>query len=139
MQDRESLGARLKSELLNLALFTLRCVIFAGILGLGLAFSVKSVLKSIDTRATVQNLQRELRDEKTRIRLTGLTSNPQVHYRVAQIEEEKGNLRGAILEMELGLGLLELHNSDRAVRERYARRLEELKRKLPPPDSKGKK
>lgn len=71
-----------------------------------------------------------LGDEKTRIRLRGLlTTNPAVHYRISLVEERDGKLANAIEEIELALGLLEMHGASPAIKEKYVTRLRALKEK----------
>jgi hypothetical protein len=62
---------------------------------------------------------------RTRIRRV-LTTNPASHFQASRTFEEAGDLQSAIVEMELAVGLLELHSSDRQAKERYARRLQQL-------------
>lgn len=108
-----------------------------------LAFTVRAVIVVIvvvgslsavlpDLRSIADSIKREVRQEHTRLRLTGLlTTNPQVHMRVSYIKESSGDIRGAIDEIDLAIGLLELHSTDKAAKDRYRMRLEELRKKLP--------
>ena len=81
-------------------------------------------------RDVKQSLRKEFRSEVTRIRLIGFfTTNPAVHMRESQIAERKGNIADAIDEIELALGLLELHSTDKEAKQRYLTRLAELKKK----------
>lgn len=92
---------------------------------------VTTVIESVDLQPIKTTLRGVTNDERVKIRLKGLlTTNPAVHYRVSQIEEQNGNLANAIDEMELAVGLLDLHSTDRAAKDRYLARLRELKRKL---------
>ena len=82
----------------------------------------------------VVSVQNEVRKDQNKLRLTGLfTTNPAVHMKVSYLREEAGDIKGAMMEIELAIGLLELHSAERAVRSRYEARLEELRRKLPAP------
>jgi len=66
-----------------------------------------------------------------RFRLIGLsTGNPAVHWKVADIYERDDRLDRAVDEIELAIGLLELHSSPAEVRNRYATRLADLRRSL---------
>ena len=70
------------------------------------------------------------KDEQVRLRLTGfLTQNPAVHWRMAEIYESKGDFSEASTEIELAIGLLELHSARQAVIDRYSERLLSLKTK----------
>jgi len=62
-------------------------------------------------------------DNVQRIRLLGLlTQNPAVHYKFSVMKGERGNLKGAIEEMELALGLVE---PDKRVYQERLRQLQE--------------
>ena len=65
-----------------------------------------------------------------RTRLKGLlTTNPAVHWKESVIEEGKGRFDEASIEMELAVGLLEMHSADKTVIERYSKRLNSLRAK----------
>ena len=118
----------------NYAGFMAKVAIVTVAAALGITYVAGAILEAVVNTMNTQPLQEKVRkatrDEKTRIRLKGLlTINPAVHYRVAAIEEAKGNLAAAIEEIELALGLLELHAADRATQEKYRMRLQELMRK----------
>jgi len=109
----------------GLLAFTIRALMVMIVVAIGFAVVLP------DTRDMTQALRRELRREETRIRLTGLlTTNPYVHMRVSQIKEKAGNIQGALDEIELAIGLFELHASDRQARQRYVARRDELIKKL---------
>lgn len=109
----------------GLVAFTVRALVVMIVVGIGLA----AVLP--DARDVARVLKRELQREETRIRLTGLlTTNPQVHMRVSHIKEKAGNIRGALDEIELALGLFDVQPSDRQARQRYEVRRQELTQKL---------
>jgi hypothetical protein len=104
--------------------FALRAMIIA----IAIAGAISALLP--DIRPSIESLKRALREESVRVRLTGLlTNNPAVHWRMSQIEEGKGNLATAIIEIELAIGLLELHSANKAVVDRYSNRLKELQAK----------
>jgi len=105
--------------------FTIKVAIVAAVVGLGVVLVAESM---VDALVPIKN---KLKDQKTKLRVKGLfLTNPAVSYRISFIQEHEGNLDAAVLEMELAMGLLELHSSDRAAKERYAARLQELKNKL---------
>jgi hypothetical protein len=114
--------------------FAVKVSIITVALALGAGYVFESIVQTLVSTVNVPSLKTKLRtamkDEKTRIRLKGLlTTNPAVHYRVSAIEEANGNLDAAIEEIDLALGLLELHQVDRATREKYQARLQDLTRK----------
>ena len=124
--------------------FAVKLAILTTAISLGSAYIIDSTMNSIvDTASPIRaKLRAALNDEKTMVRLKGLlTTNPATHYRVSVIEENSGNVTAAIEEIELAIGLLEIHNADRAAKEKYAMRLQELKRKLemPKPSTLGPK
>lgn len=105
--------------------FALRAMIIA----IAIAGAISALLP--DIRPSIESLKRALREESARVRLTGLlTNNPAVHWRMSQIEEGKGNLATAIIEIELAIGLLELHSANKTVVDRYSNRLKELQAKF---------
>jgi len=134
-QETEPVTSRQQRPGSNYVNFTVKVVIATIAISLGLAYVADSIVDSIVNTVDIQPIKSKLRkalsEERTRIRLKGLlTTNPAVNYRVSLIEENKGNLEAAIDEIELALGLLELHSADRATKDKYVSRLQELKRKL---------
>ena len=122
--------------------FAVKVAIVTFAVAIGVAFVASSVIESVINAAKLQPLKQKIRnaarEEKTRIRLKGLlTTNPAVHYRIAAIEEAKGNYEAAIEEIDLALGLLELHAVDRTTRDKYETRLQDLRRKLAQSTSSG--
>ena len=104
--------------------FALRATIVA----IAIAGAISALLPDISP--TIESLKRALREESVRVRLTGLlTNNPAVHWKMSQIEEGKGNLTTATTEIELAIGLLELHSANKDVVARYTSRLKELQTK----------
>ena len=71
----------------------------------------------------------ELRNmDSRRIRLLGMTTfNPYVFYKVSQIKEQDRDLEGAIEEMELAMGLLNMWSTDAKMKKAYQARLDSLK------------
>jgi hypothetical protein len=80
----------------------------------GLAYSIKKVAK----------------DEKTRLALMSFIQNPAALYRASEIDEKAGKFSSAEMEMELAVGLLEMHNANQLVIKRYETRLKQLKSKF---------
>jgi len=114
-----------KSGLVSFALrATIVAIVIAGAISAFLPDiqSLKQVLRG--------EVKRALQNESVRIRLTGIaTNNPAVHWRMSLIEESRGNFDLAVTEIELAIGLLELHSANKAVIDRYDGRLKELERK----------
>lgn len=108
--------------------FALRATIVAVVI----AAAISTFLPDVQSlKSVVQGeAKRALQNESIRVRLMGLfTNNPAVHWQMSLIEERKGDLAIAITEIELAIGLLELHSADKAVIDRYAARLKELETK----------
>jgi hypothetical protein len=121
------------------------CAIFLPILVVGTFISLTTVIPdSYAFRDDAQRLKdwvraelrrfqpdESLRNDVARLRLTGaLTRDPEVHYRMSFEEERDGNLEKALDEIEMGLGLLELHPENRPDSARFQTRREQLKQKL---------
>jgi hypothetical protein len=61
-----------------------------------------------------KNIKKEFEKDEARIRAKGLlTNNPEVHYKIALLEYKKNNYIDALEEVELGIGLLEMNNSNK--------------------------
>jgi hypothetical protein len=129
-QEPESARPQQKSSFIG---FAVKAAIVTLIVSLGIVYVFDSVVETIAEKLDAQpsRIRKALQEERARVRLRGLfTHNPAVHYRISLIEEKEGRLATAIDEIELAIGLLELHSSDRAAKDRYAARLQDLKRKL---------
>ena len=110
------------SPFAGLFAFTLRAVIVVMLVAIGIAALLPDIPGA---------LRRELRREETRIRIIGyFTTNPHVHWHVSHIREQKGDLQGALDELELAVALFELHAADKRAPDRYLTRRDELKGKL---------
>ena len=110
--------------------YAAKCLVVAIIFFGGISFLLP------DLNKMVSRIQTEVRKDQNRIRLTGLfTTNPAVHMKVSYLREEAGDIKGAVLEIELAIGLLELHSQDKEARSRYQARLDELRRKVPKEDT----
>lgn len=82
-----------------------------------------------DMRKFSEKMKNSVRKEEVQLRVRGFfTSNPQVHWNISVIEEKKGNLNAAVMEIELAIGLLEMHQASKDVVQRYKTRLETLKK-----------
>ena len=110
----------------NLTNFTLKIAIAAIVIVGALSFILpdpqflQSFGKAFDKR--IRN------DIGMQTRLKGLlTTNPAVHWRESVIQEGKGKFDEASIEMELAVGLLEMHSANKTVIERYNKRLNSLR------------
>jgi len=68
-------------------------------------------------------------DERARLFLLSLVQNPVALYKVSEYEERYGKIDSAIRDIELAIGLLEMHAADKTVIKRYHDRLEALRAK----------
>jgi hypothetical protein len=131
-EGTESAKPQQKSSFLG---FVVKAAIVTFCAALGIVYVFDSVVETLgekmDVRPYASRIRDALREDRARLRLRGFfTNNPAVHYRISLIEEQQGRLETAVDEIELAVGLLELHSSDRAAKDRYAARLQDLKRKL---------
>jgi hypothetical protein len=120
------------------------CSIFLPLLAAGVALSLTTVVPdSYALRHDAVRLRDWIRDELrgmppagadvdlARLRLTSaLTRSAEVHYRMSYVEERDGNLEKAVDELELAVGIAELHAHDAASLARLHDRRDELLRKL---------
>jgi hypothetical protein len=72
--------------------------------------------------------------EKNSIILLGFIQNPAALEKASIISEKKDRLDRAIVEMELAIGLLELHSASPAILARYNNRLKHLQSKKEQPE-----
>lgn len=68
-----------------------------------------------------------LKEERTKLYVLSFVQNPAALYKTSEIAEHDGRLDSAMRDMELAIGLLEMHNADKQVIKRYNDRLEKLK------------
>ena len=73
-----------------------------------------------------KNLQKELKREQAKLYFLSFVQNPAALYKTSEIEEREDKLSNAIRDMELAIGLLEMHGADKQVLRRYYSRLEKL-------------
>ncbi len=132
----------------NLFPFFIKTVIIAGVFYLGFFILIGSISYTI--KNTVSDSVQIIRNEKDlmvddalreftrryqmeiyRLRLLGLvTNNPMVHYKASLLKVKSGNIKGAIEEIELALGLLSMGNSDKQVIKEYQDKLAALQKLL---------
>lgn len=108
----------------QLALFSIKAAI-AFIL-----FIVAVVVLMPDFSALSYSVKKAAKVEKTRVALMSFIQNPAALYRASEIDEKAGKLKDAVMEMQLAIGLLEMHNSNQLVIKRYTTRLEQLNSQL---------
>lgn len=110
--------------------------IFSAVFAIGLSVSLNLVLPDVYSveRLLVRlgdKVSAGLEDDRSRLRLAGfLSRNPYVHYRISVLEEQAGRVDRAIEEIEFALGLFELGPSSNPAKDKYVKRLNDLKRKL---------
>ncbi len=66
---------------------------------------------------------------KTKLFLLSFVQNPQALLKISEIEESEGNIENAIREVELSIGLLEMHGANKQTIQNYTDRLNKLKAK----------
>lgn len=96
-------------------------------------FITAAVVLMPDFTALSHLVKKAAKDEKTRVSLMSFIQNPAALLRASRVDENNGKLDSAIMEMELAIGLLEMHNANPAVIKRYESRLAELNGKLKTP------
>jgi hypothetical protein len=86
-----------------------------------LMFLLLSIFPFIESKTTI--------NEKNAIILLGLIQNPAALEKASIISEKKDRFDRAIVEMELAIGLLELHTASPNILARYKNRLKHLQSK----------
>lgn len=66
---------------------------------------------------------------KSKIILLSFVQNPQALLKISEIEEAEGKIDNAIREVELAIGLLEMHGANNQVIQKYTDRVNKLKSK----------
>ena len=79
-----------------------------------------------DFREVKRVLENNFKTEQAKLYILSFVQNPAALYKTSEIKEKEGKLERATLEMELAIGLLEMHNADKQVINRYYARLEKL-------------
>jgi len=72
---------------------------------------------------------KRLESPKTKLFLLSFVQNPQALFKISEIEEDEGKSDNAIREMELAVGLLEMHGANKQVIQKYTDRIKYLKLK----------
>jgi len=89
-----------------------------------IALMIKSVSPDMDK-------WRKLDNPMTTLMLLSLVNNPRALLKASEIEEGEGKLDQAVREMELAVGLLEMHGANEQTLSIYQNRLEKLRSRLP--------
>ena len=105
-----------------LVVFAVKVVIFFAVL----AIALHVMLPSFDELD--QSMKRLLTD-RNKLLLLGLVQNPVALYKASEIAEKQGFIDVARRDMELAIGLVEMHGADKQVLKRYYDRLESLKKR----------
>jgi len=93
-------------------------------------FIIAVVVLMPDLSGLSYSIKKAAKDEKTRVALMSFIQNPAALYRASEIDEKAGKLNNSIMEMQLAIGLLEMHNANQLVIKRYATRLDQLNLQL---------
>ena len=115
----QSSETELKNRVLQFALKSAILITF-------IVIAISYIIQNIESAAASMKPT-----EKSRILLLGLVQNPAALYQASTIDEKEGNLERAITDMELALGLLEMHGAPQQVIARYSERVHELNAKKP--------
>lgn len=71
--------------------------------------------------------EKNFKNERAKLYILSFVQNPAALYKTSEIEESAGRLDNAMRDVELAIGLLEMHGADKQVTRRYNERLEKLK------------
>lgn len=77
-------------------------------------------------------VDKNLKDERTKLYVLSFVQNPAALQKTSEIAEREGKIDSAIRDMELAIGLLEMHNADKQVIKRYYERVAKLKSEIKP-------
>ncbi len=104
-----------------LVTFTLKIAITLMLLGFFLLFALP------DFSEIKAGIKKNFSDERAKLYVLSFVQNPAALYKTAEIEMRNGKVDSATRDMELAIGLLEMHGADKQVIKRYSDRLEELR------------
>ena len=99
----------------------------ASIIFMLIVIAVGYIIQDIESVATA--IKNSVPKEKNKILLLSFVQNPAALYRVAEIDEREGNLEYAIIDIELAIGLLEMHGATQQAIEKYTKKLQLLNSK----------
>lgn len=80
-----------------------------------------------DFSAINKTMNHTLEQEKSKIILTSFIQNPVALYKLSEFNEKDGKISKAILDVELAIGLLEMHGATSATIAKYQDRIAYLK------------
>lgn len=105
----------------QLVMFTLKTAITLVLLGIFLGFTLP------DFSEIKGGIKKNFKDERAKLYMLSFIRNPAALYKTSEIEARNGKFGNAKRDLELAIGLLEMHGADTQVITRYSDRLEELK------------
>lgn len=82
------------------------------------------------TAAVKDRLVKTFGNERAKLYILSFVQNPAALYKTSELAEKDSKFESAIRDMELAVGLLEMHNADKQVIKRYNDRLDKLKAAL---------
>lgn len=71
-------------------------------------------------------LMRNFETEQAKLYILSFVQNPAALYKASEVAERESRMDSAVRDMELAIGLLEMHSADKLVIKRYYGRLEKL-------------
>lgn len=110
-----------KSEKNPLKQFALKMLIGAGII----VIFINIVLP--DFAALNKSVSLVLEQEKSKAIILSFVQNPVVLYKLSEFDEKEGKIIKAILDIEVAIGLLEMHGATASTIAKYQARIDHLK------------
>jgi hypothetical protein len=111
-----------------LVTFTLKLAIVLLPIGVFLSLVLPDFSKIHEGLTKFQSkIESRFKDERVKLYVLGLIQNPAALYKMSEIDAENGRMENAIRNIELAIGLLEMHGADKVVIKRYSDRLKEFK------------
>lgn len=114
-----------------LALFSIKTVIVLLLLGIFMSVMLPDAAQVSEIKAEVKKnltgFRKNFQDERAKLYTLSFIQNPAALYKISEIEERNGKVDNAMRDLELAIGLLEMHGAEKQVVKRYADRLEALK------------
>jgi hypothetical protein len=120
------MNAEINPIMKEIYVYSAKILILLGMIVFSLMLLILSIWPLIDAKTRLT--------EKNTIILLGLIQNPAALEKASIISEKKDRLDRAIVEMELAIGLLELHSASPAILKKYNDRLKHLYSKKEQPD-----
>jgi hypothetical protein len=112
-----------KSEVLlqTLGMFAAKAAIVVVLLGVLLEVFLP------DMHEVGERVGKNFRNERAKLYMLSFVQNPVALYKTSEIAERDSKLDSAVRDMELAIGLLEMHSADKQIIKRYSDRLDKLK------------